>query len=160
MRCSKYDDSQVHAEIEDLEELWLWEGENDDSTQLGERDTTQDLQNANTRLHAASSGSWSSVIKVQFNIQGRKPIADPVYILTEPSPWARAVYAYWATPMSQSSVYTYWATPMSQSSVYTYWATHMSQSIKCTQHSGPLNRHGKCPGNVWTELHSYASSLH
>ena len=43
MRCTEHHHTQVHAEVEDLEELRLGESENDDTAKLSERDTTEHL---------------------------------------------------------------------------------------------------------------------
>ena len=40
---TKQDDAHVHAEIEDLEELWVRERQHDDATELCQRDSTQHL---------------------------------------------------------------------------------------------------------------------
>ena len=44
MSRSEPHDSQVHPEVEDLEQLRLGEGENDDASQLRQGDSTQNLQ--------------------------------------------------------------------------------------------------------------------
>ena len=44
MTSTKYNDAQIHAEVEDLEKLRLGEAEHDDSTQFGEGDATQHLK--------------------------------------------------------------------------------------------------------------------
>ncbi len=44
MRCTKYNHTEVHAEVEHLEELRLGEGQYNDTNQLGQCDTTEYLK--------------------------------------------------------------------------------------------------------------------
>ena len=51
MRCAEHDDAEVHAEVEDAEQLRLGEGEHRDAAELRQRDAAQHLQGA-PRTHA------------------------------------------------------------------------------------------------------------
>ena len=48
MQRTEQDDAKVHSEIEDLEELRLGKGENDDSAEFCESYATQNLRETNT----------------------------------------------------------------------------------------------------------------
>jgi len=50
MESTKHDDAEIHAEIEHLEELWVWERQHDDAKQLCQCYTTQHLQTSITCL--------------------------------------------------------------------------------------------------------------
>ena len=51
VRCAEHDDAEVHAEVEDAEQLRLGEGEHRDAAELRQRDAAQHLQGA-PRTHA------------------------------------------------------------------------------------------------------------